>query len=334
MRKFVSAWEKFFTGTQVKTIETEGVAADKLFGQLDENAKLIEKMYGVDIAPAPDGICVRGESESVEKAERLMKALCLLHKLGEELNKSVVAHAAQLIESGQADDIPAIYGSVAAVTHTGRKLRVKSAGQLAYLDAIKRSTVVIGIGPAGTGKTFLAVARAVAALRSGEVKKIILTRPAIEAGEKLGYLPGDLQMKVDPYLRPLYDALEELMGESYQKLIERGVLEIAPLAYMRGRTLKASFVILDEAQNTTCEQMRMFLTRLGEGSKMVVEGDETQIDLPQGRRSSGLLEAAEVLRDVEGIRVVRLTETDVVRHELVRKIVRAYEKASKGEKER
>lgn len=301
-----------------------------LFGELDENVRLIEKTYGVKITLTSEGLQLRGETESLEKAERLVRALGELAELGEEIDRAVVSRTAQLLEDGQADRLAEIYGSVAAVTSRGKKMRVKSVGQLAYVKAIKNSTVVIGIGPAGTGKTFLAVAAAVNALRAGEVQKIILTRPAIEAGEKLGFLPGDLQMKVDPYLRPLYDALEELMGESYLRMIERGALEIAPLAYMRGRTLKSSFVILDEAQNTTSEQMKMFLTRLGEGSKMVIEGDQTQIDLPPGRKS-GLLDAAEVLDGIDRIAVVRLGRGDVVRHELVQKIVQAYEKASKGE---
>lgn len=303
-----------------------------LFEQLDENADFIETRYGVRVSPVQEGITIVGPSADVTRAEKLIRALVELNGLGEELSRSVVSRTAQMIEDGQADKIAEIYGSVAAVTCRGKKLRVKSAGQLAYGKAIKNNTVVIGIGPAGTGKTFLAVAAAVNAYRAGEVQKIILTRPAIEAGEKLGFLPGDLQMKVDPYLRPLYDALEELMGESYAKLIERGVLEIAPLAYMRGRTLRSAFVILDEAQNTTCEQMKMFLTRLGEGSKMVIEGDETQIDLPPGKKS-GLLQAADILQGIEKIAVVRLTQSDVVRHELVRQIVQAYERAGKGEEQ-
>ncbi len=294
--------------------------------------RYIEKHLGVSVTESGNGVMLRGDSDGVDKAESLISALDKIAQSGEEVSKRIVSHTLGLVESGQADNISELYGSVAAVTHSGKKLRVKSKGQLDYVNAIKNNSVVIGIGPAGSGKTFLAVARAVNALRSGEVRKIILTRPAIEAGEKLGYLPGDVQMKVDPYLRPLYDALEELMGGSYLKLIERGILEIAPLAYMRGRTLKSAFVILDEAQNTTPEQMKMFLTRLGEGSKMVVEGDITQIDLPVGRRS-GLSDAAEKLRGVEGIEVIRLTETDVVRHELVQRIVKAYEKADKGETE-
>ena len=292
--------------------------------------RLIEKECKVSIGAESGGITVFGEEESVKTVERLFKSLKTLADRGEELSPQVAAQTLSLIKSGQADNLDEVFGAVAAVTNRGRKMRVKSPGQLAYINAIKNNTVVIAIGPAGTGKTFLAVARAVSALRAGEVQKIILTRPAIEAGEKLGYLPGDLQMKVDPYLRPLYDSLEELMGESYVKLTERGILEIAPLAYMRGRTLKSAFVILDEAQNTTVEQMKMFLTRLGEGSKMVVEGDATQIDLPPGRKS-GLLHAADVLKGIDKIEIVRLSGTDVVRHELVQKIVNAYEKADKGE---
>lgn len=298
----------------------------KLFGQLDENVRLIEKRYGVSVALSDGALCICGEEEKTEAAAALFRTLAVLIDLGEEIDRATVSRTAQLVENGQADQIGEIYGAVAAKTAHGKQLRVKSAGQLAYVNAIKKNTVVIGVGPAGTGKTFLAAARAVSALRAGEVQKIILTRPAIEAGEKLGFLPGDLQTKVDPYLRPLYDALEELMGESYTKLIERGIVEIAPLAYMRGRTLKASFIILDEAQNTTCEQMRMFLTRLGEGSRMVINGDISQIDLPPGKRS-GLIEAMTVLQNVEKIAVVRMTAADVVRHELVTEIVRAYERA-------
>lgn len=315
------------TKDTVRKIECSFVS--DIFGGLDENVSIIEKKYGVAVSLSGDGVSLRGSEEGVRKAAELITALSSLAQLGEEIDRAVVSRTAQMVEDGQAERLAEIYGSVAGVTSRGKKLRVKSAGQLAYVKAIKNNTVVIGIGPAGTGKTFLAVAAAVNALRAGEVQKIILTRPAIEAGEKLGFLPGDLQMKVDPYLRPLYDALEELMGESYTRMTERGALEIAPLAYMRGRTLKSSFVILDEAQNTTPEQMKMFLTRLGEGSKMVIEGDETQIDLPPGKRS-GLLDAARILDGIDRIAVVRLGRGDVVRHELVQKIVEAYEKASKG----
>ncbi|MDE7395971.1 MAG: PhoH family protein [Clostridiales bacterium] len=302
------------------------VDLSQLFGQLDENVRLIEKRYDISVLLSDGALVLCGDGDRVNAAESLFRALASLSALGEEIDRGVVLRTAGLVENGQADRIGEIYGQVAAVTAHGKKLRVKSAGQLEYVNAMKKNTIVFGIGHAGTGKTFLAVARAVAALRAGEVQKIILTRPAIEAGEKLGFLPGDLQTKVDPYLRPLYDALEELTGESYLKLIERGVAEIAPLAYMRGRTLKASFVILDEAQNTTREQMRMFLTRLGSGSRMVVNGDISQIDLPPGKQS-GLVEAAEILQNVDRIAVVHLGAADVVRHELVTEIVRAYESA-------
>ena len=305
----------------------------KLFGQLDENVRLIEERYGISILPTSDALSIRGEETQVNAGEALLRAVASIADLGEDVDRATVLRAAELVESGEAARINEIYGQVAAVTPRGKKLRVKSAGQLSYLSAMKQNTITFGIGPAGTGKTFLAVARAVAALRAGEVQKIILTRPAIEAGEKLGFLPGDLQNKVDPYLRPLYDALEELMGESYARLIERGVVEIAPLAYMRGRTLKASFVILDEAQNTTREQMRMFLTRLGSGSRMVVNGDISQIDLPPGKQS-GLIEAAHILQSVEKIAVVYLGAADVVRHELVTEIVRAYERADQAQRDK
>ena len=304
----------------------------QLFGQLDENVRLIEKRYGISILLSEGTLLLRGDEEKLDAGEALLRALASLANLGEDIDRAAVLRTAQLVESGEAEQLSEIYGQVAAVTARGRKLRVKSAGQLNYLNAMKKNTVVFGIGPAGTGKTFLAVARAVAALRAGEVQKIILTRPAIEAGEKLGFLPGDLQNKVDPYLRPLYDALEELMGESYAKLIERGVVEIAPLAYMRGRTLKASFVILDEAQNTTREQMRMFLTRLGSGSRMVINGDISQIDLPSGKQS-GLIEAVHILQNVERIAVVHLSAADIVRHELVTEIVRAYARADEARKQ-
>ena len=307
----------------------EGDVTD-IFGQLDENVGAIEKACGVSVSLSPDGLDLRGEDGAVSLAEDVVRALIKLKSLGEEIDRAVVMRTVDLVKEGNAGKIEEIYGAVIATTARGKKIRVKSHGQLEYYRAIKNNTLVIGIGPAGSGKTFIAVAAAVNALRAGEVQKIILTRPALEAGEKLGFLPGDLQMKVDPYLRPLYDALEELMGESYLRLVERGVLEIAPLAYMRGRTLKSAFVILDEAQNTTCEQMKMFLTRLGEGSKMVVEGDATQIDLPLGK-FSGLVDAANVLKDIDRVEVIKLSKADVVRHELVQKIVQAYELRGKGE---
>ena len=248
-----------------------------------------------------------------------------------EVDKAFLRRAIDLINDGQQEEITVLSSNVVAVTNKGKQIFCKTIGQREYVKAIRNKTIVFGVGPAGTGKTYLAVALAVSAFKTGEVEKIILTRPAIEAGEKLGFLPGDLQTKVDPYLRPLYDALQEMFGiDSYTKLIERGIIEIAPLAYMRGRTLSSSFIILDEAQNTTGEQMKMFLTRLGENSKMVITGDDTQVDLPYGK-TSGLSSATKILSGIDEIGIIRLTEKDVVRHELVQKIVIAYEKAAKKE---
>ena len=247
---------------------------------------------------------------------------------GESIDKSRIVYCIELAREGRAKDIGSLMSGVVAITARGKQIKCKTLGQKQYVDAAKKNTVVFGVGPAGTGKTYLAVCLAVAALKSKQVEKIILTRPAVEAGEKLGFLPGDLQNKVDPYLRPLYDALQELLGlENYAKYMERGVIEIAPLAYMRGRTLSNAFIILDEAQNTTKEQMKMFLTRMGEGSRMMITGDLTQIDLPEGKRS-GLSHAVKILKNVEDIAVCRLTDKDVVRHALVMQIIRAYERDS------
>ena len=279
---------------------------------------------------------IAGEEQAAETARRVFEGLLILIRAGETVDRSRLAYCIELAKEGNADAIGQIVSGVIAVTSRGKQIKCKTVGQKKYVDAIKKNTVVFGIGPAGTGKTYLAVCAAVSAFKGKEVEKIILTRPAVEAGEKLGFLPGDLQTKVDPYLRPLYDALQELFGlETYAKLMEKGVIEVAPLAYMRGRTLSNAFVILDEAQNATREQMKMFLTRLGEGSKMVVTGDLTQTDLPDGK-SSGLAHAVSVLKGVEDIAVVALTERDVVRHPLVSRIVRAYEREEqrrrKGEK--
>ena len=286
--------------------------------------RVIEKAFAVTVRQESDGVVLSGSSEGIEKAERLIGALVDLSERGEELNKQVVTHAAQLVASGQADEIAGLFGVVAAVSARGKKIRVKTAGQLAYIEAIKRNTVVIAIGPAGTGKTYLAVAMAVKAFKAREVSRIILTRPAVEAGEKLGFLPGDMKEKVDPYLRPLYDALYDMLGqETVDRYLERGVIEIAPLAFMRGRTLNKAVVILDEAQNATKAQMKMFLTRMGQQCRMIVTGDVTQIDLIR-RQDSGLVQAADLLKDIDGISVIRLTESDVVRHPLVAKIIAAY----------
>ena len=269
---------------------------------------------------------VCGDAESAAVAARVLEGILKLIRAGESVDKSRIVYCIELAREGNLDSIEQVMSDVVAITFRGKQIKCKTLGQKKYVDAIKNNTVVFGVGPAGTGKTYLAVCLAVSAYKGKQVEKIILTRPAVEAGEKLGFLPGDLQTKVDPYLRPLYDALQELFGmETYGRLMEKGIIEVAPLAYMRGRTLSNAFVILDEAQNTTVEQMKMFLTRMGDGSKMVVNGDVTQIDLPDGRKS-GLKHAVSVLKNVEGVGVVTLTAQDVVRHPMVMRIVRAYER--------
>lgn len=321
--------------TQSIPITTESLL--KLFGSLDENAIAVEKRLGVALRPRDGVLKIVGNDEvSVERAEGLIKSLLTLIGKGVELTRERVSAAIDLALMDKPDEIVALSTDAVAVTARGKYIRCRTLGQRAYVSAIRKNTLTFGIGPAGTGKTYLAVAMAVAAYKSGSVDKIILTRPAIEAGEKLGFLPGDLQTKVDPYLRPLYDALQELFGvDNYATLIERGIIEIAPLAYMRGRTLSNAFIILDEAQNATNEQMKMFLTRFGEGSKVVVNGDLTQADLPRGV-IGGLSRAVDILKDLEGVDVCVLTEKDVVRHELVQRIVLAYaerEKEDNGKKD-
>ncbi len=321
--------------TQSIPVTTESLL--KLFGSLDENAIAVEKRLGVALRPRDGVLKIVGNDEvSVERAEGLIKSLLALIGKGVELTRERVSAAIDLALMDKPDEIVALSTDAVAVTARGKYIRCRTLGQRAYVSAIRKNTLTFGIGPAGTGKTYLAVAMAVAAYKSGSVDKIILTRPAIEAGEKLGFLPGDLQTKVDPYLRPLYDALQELFGvDNYATLIERGIIEIAPLAYMRGRTLSNAFIILDEAQNATNEQMKMFLTRFGEGSKVVVNGDLTQVDLPKGV-TGGLSRAVEILKGLEGVDVCVLTEKDVVRHELVQRIVLAYaarEKEDNGKKD-
>lgn len=321
--------------TQSIPVTTESLL--KLFGSLDENAIAVEKRLGVALRPRDGVLKIVGNDEvSVERAEGLIKSLLTLIGKSVELTRERVSAAIDLALMDKPDEIVALSTDAVAVTARGKYIRCRTLGQRAYVSAIRKNTLTFGIGPAGTGKTYLAVAMAVAAYKSGSVDKIILTRPAIEAGEKLGFLPGDLQTKVDPYLRPLYDALQELFGvDNYATLIERGIIEIAPLAYMRGRTLSNAFIILDEAQNATNEQMKMFLTRFGEGSKVVVNGDLTQVDLPKGV-TGGLSRAVEILKGLEGVDVCVLTEKDVVRHELVQRIVLAYaarEKEDNGKKD-
>ncbi len=297
-----------------------------LFGLNDENIDLIKKELNVSIFAHGGEITLTGEEENVRIARLTLEKLLEIVARGDAIDGARIRYAIDLASEGNADRIGEIMRDVIAITYKGRQVKCKTLGQKKYVDAIKKNTCVFGIGPAGTGKTYLAVAMAVVALKNKDVERIVLTRPAVEAGEKLGFLPGDLQQKVDPYLRPLYDALNEMLGnEAFQRLTERGALEVAPLAYMRGRTLNDAFIILDEAQNTTSEQMKMFLTRMGMGSKMVITGDITQIDLPGGKKS-GLVEALEVLRGVDDIGIVTLTHKDVVRHELVQAIVKAYEK--------
>ena len=297
-----------------------------LLGNFDENLNAIIAETGAEAYANGEKIVISGEEAAVELTVTVINKLLEIIDAGERIDKSRIIYCVELARDGQADDIGKITSGVIAVTSRGKPIKCKTFGQKVYIDEIKKNTVVFGVGPAGTGKTYLAVAMAVSALKNKEVEKIILTRPAVEAGERLGYLPGDLQSKVDPYLRPLYDALQEMLGlESYLRLLERGVIEIAPLAYMRGRTLNNSYVILDEAQNTTKEQMKMFLTRMGEGSRMIITGDVTQIDLP-AEKKSGLKHAVSILKNVEGIGIVNLSYKDVVRHPLVMKIIKAYTK--------
>ena len=301
----------------------------KLLGTFDENVNSISRELQVFCRVDGLSVVVSGADENVHIAVDVIKNLLVLVKNGERVDNGRALYCIALAKDGRAADITKLSSDTVGVTFRGKPIKCKTVGQKAYVDAIKKNTAVFGVGPAGTGKTYLAVCLAVQAMKQKQVEKIILTRPAVEAGEKLGFLPGDLQTKVDPYLRPLYDALQEMLGvESYTKLMERGAIEIAPLAYMRGRTLSNAFIILDEAQNTTKEQMKMFLTRLGDGSKMVITGDVSQIDLPDGKQS-GLIHATELLKDVEGISVVRLTDSDVVRNTLVMRIVRAYDKEKK-----
>ena len=300
-----------------------------LFGNFDENIKRIEKKYGVAITSHGSQIKIRGGVTDVMNAVRTVNALIAMINKGEQITDQNVDYVAALVEDGEDGKISAVTDAdCVCITSKGKPVKPKTVGQRHYVDAIKKNTITIGVGPAGTGKTYLAVACAVSAFRAKEVNRIILTRPAVEAGEKLGFLPGDLQQKVDPYLRPLYDALFEMLGaENFQKCQERGDIEVAPLAYMRGRTLDDSFIILDEAQNTSGEQMKMFLTRLGFNSKAVVTGDVTQIDLPDGKRS-GLKEAVKVLRGIDDIHIHYLTGKDVVRHRLVQEIIKAYERSA------
>ncbi|MBQ2991996.1 MAG: PhoH family protein [Clostridia bacterium] len=311
-----------------------GGALQNLFGAGDENIRLLEHLLDVHIALRGGEIVVEGASDSaVDSAQEILRSLGALSARGERVDTALVQYAVNLCEKDELEQLDTLFRDVVATTFRGRPIRCKTLGQRDYVKAIRKNTLTFGVGPAGTGKTYLAMAMAVAALKSKDVERIVLTRPAVEAGEKLGFLPGDLNQKVDPYLRPLYDAMFDMLGaETCQRMQERGVIEVAPLAYMRGRTLSDAFIILDEAQNTTQEQMKMFLTRMGFRSKIVVTGDPSQIDLPRGRKS-GLIEAVEVLSGVEDVAVQRLTHQDVVRHELVQAIVRAYDEHAVRAKE-
>lgn len=302
--------------------------AVNLFGGFDENIKMLEKTYGVTITNRGAELKVSGDPEAVSKAVRAIGGLLTLVNKGDALSEQNIRYVLSLVDDGNEDKLSSLSSDCICITANGKPLKPKTLGQKKYVDAIKQNTITFGIGPAGTGKTYLAVALAVNAFRAKEINRIILTRPAVEAGEKLGFLPGDLQSKVDPYLRPLYDALFDILGaDNFNRYQERGNIEVAPLAYMRGRTLDDSFIILDEAQNTTPEQMKMFLTRLGFNSKIVVTGDITQIDLPDGKRS-GLSDVVKILKNIDDIETIYLNEKDVVRHRLVQDIVKAYERAA------
>ncbi|MFZ5973812.1 MAG: PhoH family protein [Bacillota bacterium] len=300
-----------------------------LFGKFDENVRIIESETNVVINAREREISIIGSEEMAEVAAEVMRRLLDMIRRKEDIDKGRIRYAIDLVKEGRGECVGELMSDVVAITQKGRPVRCKTLGQRKYIQAIRDNTVVLGVGPAGTGKTYLAVAMAVLSFKNKDISRIILTRPAVEAGEKLGFLPGNMQHKVDPYLRPLYDALYDFLGdETFRKLLERGAIEVAPLAYMRGRTLNDSFIILDEAQNCTIEQMKMFLTRFGEGSKVVVTGDITQTDLPADR-ASGLRHAMQTLKGIEGLDVVTLTPKDVVRHEMVQRIVRAYERAEK-----
>lgn len=306
-------------------------AYQKLFGMNDRNMAVLEQELSVVSALRGQELQFRGDAENVAAAETAVARLITLLQHGETVDPMRIRYVVSLVREGKSDLLDQLSGSdVIAITHRGRPIRSKTLGQRAYVEAVRKHELTLAVGPAGTGKTYLAMAMAVVALKAKEVERIVLTRPAVEAGEKIGFLPGDMTQKVDPYLRPLYDALHELMGaDSYQRLAERGTVEVAPLAFMRGRTLSDAFIILDEAQNATSEQMKMFLTRLGANSRCIVTGDVSQTDLPRDKKS-GLVEAVNVLHNVEGVAIVELTARDVVRHELVQRIVQAYEKYEKN----
>ncbi|MBE7027703.1 MAG: PhoH family protein [Ruminococcaceae bacterium] len=317
-----------------KTIDVSGIDISRLFGSFDKNTKIIEKEFDVIISARNSILRIIGQEQNLEPAYRAVSSLIETIDRGEILTEQNVIYTVNMVRDGAETDLKQLSGDCVCITAKGKPIKSKTIGQKLYVGAMNNNTVVFGIGPAGTGKTYLAVAKAITAFRKKEVSRIVITRPAVEAGEKLGFLPGDLQDKVDPYLRPLHDALFEMVGmENYQNYVEKGLIEVAPLAYMRGRTLDNAYIILDEAQNTTPEQMKMFLTRIGFGSKAVITGDITQIDLPDGKKS-GLKEAERILQGIDDIEFCYFSHKDVVRHPLVQKIILAYEKYNKkgGEK--
>ena len=314
---------------KIITVESQEQLSE-LFGQLDGNINRIQKEYNVSIVSRDGYIKIIGDEKNISGAEKAVKILMKMSSRGQALSDQTVRYVTSMVTEGVAEQLEELKGDGICLTASGKILMARTVGQKRYVDMIKENTIVLGVGPAGTGKTYLAVAMAVKAFRERKVRKIILTRPAVEAGEKLGFLPGDMQDKVDPYLRPLYDALFDMFGaESFARYMEKGIIEVAPLAYMRGRTLDEAFIILDEAQNTTSEQIKMFLTRLGNESRMVITGDITQIDLPDTKKS-GLVEAVKILNGIDDIAIHRFTEKDVVRHKLVQDIIRAYEKYNEG----
>lgn len=298
----------------------------ELFGKYDENLKIIEEEFETELFLRDNMLVIVGDDSATELVEKLIYKLIEIINSQQRLTKQELRYTIELVRKGKEEQLKELLNEVVCITASGKTIKPKTIGQKMYIDSIRNNDIVFGIGPAGTGKTYLAMAMAVTAFKNKEVNRIVLTRPAVEAGESLGFLPGDLQEKVDPYLRPIYDALFDILGgETYQKLIEKGLIEVAPLAYMRGRTLDSSYVILDEAQNTTNEQMKMFLTRLGFGSKAIITGDVTQIDLSKGK-ASGLVTVSKILKDVKGIEFITLTKNDIVRHPLVQRIIEAYEK--------
>ena len=303
-----------------------------IFGDLDQNLKVIEKEFSVRLRQKDDAISIKGPDDLVDLVDHLLDVLVEIGNSKKEISPEDVRYAVNMEKQNNSDKIRDYLNDIIVTTYEGKALRPKTIGQKKYIDSIRKNGIVFGVGPAGTGKTYLGMAMAIEAFKNKEVNRIILTRPAVEAGESLGFLPGDLQEKIDPYLRPLYDALFEIMGpETYQRLMERGQIEVAPLAYMRGRTLDNSFIVLDEAQNTTKEQMKMFLTRLGYGSKAIITGDITQLDLPSGKKS-GLVTIRQILKNVDGIEFIDLDRNDVVRHPLVQRIIDAYEDFENKEK--